>query len=118
MASKQAIRTLAPSEVTAPRNPFERWAESRASLIEAAEALAASQPTADREGIARYLCAELVHALWDERTNRDRHWLAVWKERIPSPSRPSSGRSAGPFTPPRCSRSGCSIWWRPKASTG
>jgi adenine-specific DNA-methyltransferase len=87
MASKPAIRAPARSEVIDPRNPFERWAESRASLIAAADALAASHPTADREGIARYLCAELVHALWDERTHRDRHWLAAWKERIPAPFR-------------------------------
>jgi adenine-specific DNA-methyltransferase len=87
MASKQAIQAPALFEAIDPRNPFERWAESRASLIAAASDLAASRPAAERESIARYLCAELVHALWDERTQRDRHWLHPWQERISSPFR-------------------------------
>jgi adenine-specific DNA-methyltransferase len=47
--------------------------------------LASSQPGTDRESVARYICAELVHALWDERTHKDRQRLAPWKERVASP---------------------------------
>ncbi|HEV7514766.1 MAG TPA: N-6 DNA methylase, partial [Thermoanaerobaculia bacterium] len=85
MASKQVIRAAARSEAPDPSRPFERWGESRASLIATAAALASSQPGTDRESVARYICAELVHALWDERTHKDRQRLAPWKERVASP---------------------------------
>jgi len=83
MASKPAVRTAARSEALDLRSPFERWAESRTSLLATAATAAASRPgpASDPESTARSVCAEVVHALWDERTQGDRQWLTPWKER-------------------------------------
>src|SRR5947199_7678908 len=66
----------------------DRWRELRAGLAATAASWVSTQDGTEevQERVAQAICAEVIHALWDERTDRDRSWLAPWVTRgLPSP---------------------------------
>ncbi len=65
---------------------FTQWWQVRSRLILAGEDVA----TEDREAAAQALCAEVVTALWDRLTEKDRRWLVPWRRNgaaLPLPAR-------------------------------